>query len=247
MTAAPRQAAPLRVRLPLLAAAVAVLAGAIAGGLVATAGAERATVLGKTKRTPNPSCPGTAAKSCLVMGQVTGFQRAAAGKNGLFRVRQPGRIVAWSVDLSKPSKSERTAFNEAGGTPRWGKQPTAGIGIIRKVDRGRYKLKRRSPILKMNGYYGQKPVITLNKPLRVRPDDIVAVTTATWLPNFAGGLSRRDIWIASRKPGECSAPDIDTFFAQSNPHLKEGSTRRYGCKYNRARLLYWAYFVPNRG
>lgn len=231
---------PLRARLPLLLAALAVLVTAIAGGLVATAGAERAIVLGKTKRTPQPNCP----NDCEVMGQVTGFQRSAAGKNGLFRVTERGQIVAWSVDLSKPDKGERNTFNEAGGSERYGNQPTAGVAIIRKESRGKYKLLRRSPILKMNGFYGEQPVITLNKPLRVRPNDIVAVTTATWLPNFASGLSRRDVWVGSRNPDECTAADIDAFFAQSNPHLKEDSTRRYGCKYDQARLLYWAYFVP---
>jgi hypothetical protein len=225
-------------------AALAVLAGSVAIGLVATAGAERAVTLGKTKRTPRPSCP---KDPCLVMGHVTGFQRSAAGKNGLFRPDEPGKIVAWSVDLSKPNKEQRNIFGEAGGTERYGKGPTAGIGILRKKSRGRYELMRRSPIMKMREYYGDQPVITLEKPLRVRAGDIVAVTTATWLPNFAGGLSKRDVWVASRKPDECNAPDIETFFEQSHAHLKEGSTRRYGCTYNKARLLYWAYFVPKRG
>ena len=242
----PQTVSPRHGRLPVLLLAFAVLVSAIVGGLVATAGAERAVTLGKTKRTPQPNCPGTPSKSCEVMGQVTGFQRSAAGKNGLFKVESRGKIVAWSVDLSKPDKNERNTFNEAGGTPRYGNHPTAGIAIIRKESRERYKLLRRSPILKMSSYYGDKPLITLNKPLGVRPGDIVAVTTATWLPNFASGLSRRDVWVASRKPDECTAPDIEAFFAQTNPHLKEDSTRRYGCKYEEARLLYWAYFVPNR-
>ena len=239
----PQATSARRGRLPVLLTALAVLVTAIAGGLIATAGAARSIELGKTKRTPAPECP----NNCEVMGQVTGFQRSAAGKNGLFRVRERGHIVAWSVDLSKPSKDERNTFNEAGGSERYGKRPTAGVAIIRKESRERYKLLRRSPILNMNGFYGERPFITLNKPLRVRPDDIVALTTATWLPNFASGLSNRDIWVASRKPDECTAPDIDAFFAQTNPHLKDGSTRRYGCKYRNARLLYWAYFVPKGG
>lgn len=240
--------------MPLLLAAVAILVVALVGGLVATAGAERAIVLGKTKRTPSPNCPAAdrpdppPAKSCQVMGQVTGFQRSVTGKKRLFRAKEPGKLVAWSVDLAKPDKEEREIFGEAGGTERWGGSPTAGIGVLRKEGRGRFKLVRRSPILKMNRYYGEKPVITLNRPLRMRKGDIVGITTATWLPNFSvKNVTREDVWVASRKPDECNAPDIETFFEQSKPHLKEGSTRRYGCTYNQARLLYWAYFVPKRG
>ena len=235
----PQAVPPRRGRLPVLLLAFAVLVSAIVGGLAATAGAERAITLGKTKRTPQPD-------NNQVMGQVTGFQRSAAGKNGLFRVEQRGKIVAWSVDLGKPSKEDREVLNEEGGTERYGQRPTAGLAIIRKESRERYKLLRRSPIVRMSEYYGERPVITLEKPLRVRPDDIVAITTPTWLPNFAVEQSRQDVWVASRKSSECEASDIQEFFAQTNPHLKEGSTRQYGCKYDKARLLYWAYFVPNR-
>jgi hypothetical protein len=238
---------PRRARPALLASAIA--AATVLAGLAATAGAERAVVLGKTDRTPPPSCPSKPASPCTVSGQVTGFQRVAAGEKGLFRLDQAGRIVAWSVSLGRPDKEERNAFGELAQTEKHGGAPTAGIGILRKESRERYTLKRRSPVVKVGRYYGEKPVITLNDPLRVRAGDIVALTTATWLPNYASGLGQGNVWVASRKPDECNAEDFtpEEFFERTSPHLKEGSTRRYGCEYRGQRILYWAWLAPRRG
>lgn len=236
-----------RPRALLVAFAAAVLAGAVA----AAAFAAQATLIGKTNRTPNPNCPAadvanpTLAQSCQVTGQVTGFQRSVDGKKSLFKVRADGKIVAWSVDLSKPDKDERAVFEEFGGSDRYGDGPTAGIAILKKLGNKKFELKRKSPIVKVRNYLGQRATFTLEDPLRVREGQVIAVTTATWLPNFSvKNLSENNVWVASRQPDECSAPDVETFFEQSNPHLKEGSDRRYGCVYSHARLLYWAHFVP---
>lgn len=256
---------PLRARLPLLLAALAVLVTAIAGGLVATAGAERAIVLGKTKKSPKPNCPtprdlrndpdppqSRTDEFCQVIGQMTGFQKSTDDKRGLFRAPGAGHIVAWSVDLSKPRKSERDVFGEGGRTDRFGEQPTAGISILQRKQQKKFELKRKSPVLDMHNYYGEQPIITLDKPLPVRKDQIVALTTLTWLPNLAAkDLSRQNTWVASRKTADCNVPQdipaedrVDYFFAHTSPHKRVGSERRYECEYERARLMYWAYFVP---
>lgn len=236
-----------RPRVVLVALAAAVLAGVVA---VAAFGAS-AVLIGKTKRTPNPNCPAadvpnpTLAQSCQVTGQVTGFQRSVDGKKSLFKAKADGKIVAWSVDLSRPNQDERAVFEEFGGSDRYGNGPTAGLAILKKLDNKKFELKRKSPIVKVRNYLGQKPTFTLDDPLRVREGQTIAITTATWLPNFSvKNLSEKNVWVASRQPDECGAGDVETFFQQSNPHLKEGSDRTYGCVYSRARLLYWAYFVP---
>jgi hypothetical protein len=234
----------------LIGLAVLVLAAVI----TAAAFAAKAQMLGKTNKTPKPNCPAadtpnpTLAQSCQVMGQVTGFQRSVDGKKTPFKIKKNGKIVAWSIDLSKPAKDERSVFQEFGGDNRYGDGPTAGIAVLKKKGDKKFKLKKKSPIVKVKGYLGQRPVFTLEDPLKVKAGDIIAVTTPTWLPNFSvKNLSANNVWVASRKPDECSAGDVETFFDQSSPHLKVGSERKYGCVYTRARLLYWAYFVPSKG
>ncbi len=249
------------------------LAALIGLTLVSGATGARSILLGKSTPTPKPNCPTPNGQvsdpdaSCQVSGHVTGFQRSTSGRKGLFRVREDGKIVAWSVDLSRPSKEERDALGEAAATKAHGKRPTASIAIISRRKNQRFKLVRRSPTVELHSYYGQRPVITLDKPLRVRKGQIVAITTPTWLPNFAArNVSNRNVWVGSRNQrdfpdpnpndsfrNECAIPDsvpddeaTKYFFNKSRPQTKVGGTRKYGCEYRGARLLYWAYLVPKR-
>jgi hypothetical protein len=268
---------PRRGRLPVLLTALGVLVATIALGLIGIAGAARSIELGKTKSNPKPNCPtpkeikngappNREDEFCQVNGDVTGFQRSVEGKKGLFRVPSDGHIVAWSVRLSKPSKSERNTFGGLARSERYGEKPTAGISIIRKTKGQRYRLMRKSPVVTVQNYYGDSPVFTLNKPLRVNQGNIVAMTTLTWLPNLAAkNQARSTQWVGSRtqkkfpdaNPNDgvksCDLPPNLSeeergpyFFENSSAHKKVGSERRYGCEYRRARLMYWAYFVPNR-
>jgi hypothetical protein len=246
----------LRTRVRALAGLTFFLAVLIAGGLITPAGAVRATQLGKTRDNAKPACPDnpntTLIVECQITGQVTGYQRAVEGKANLFKAKSNGRIVAWSVDLSKPSKEERNIFGEAAMTDEFGKSPTAGIGIIRKKENRRFKLLRHSPILKVQSYYGETPTFTLDKPLRVQRGDIVALTTATWLPAFSfEGQPRDSVWVGSRPRKNCNVPDsvppddrLEYFFDHTRPHRKVGSERKYQCTYTKARLLYWAFLAP---
>ncbi len=236
-----------------IAAAAAVLAATVAGGLAATAVGENAKELGKTRDNPRPSCSEQSSSECQITGQVTGFQRSVDGKANLFKAPSNGRIVAWSVDLAKPSKEEKNIFGEAAATNEFGESPTAGISILRKKGNGEFRLQRASPVLEVQSHYGERPIFTLRQPLKVNKGNIVALTTATWLPAFAfKGQSRDDVWVASRNRQNCEVPAnvpaderLDYFFAHTKPHRNVGSERKYSCEYDQARLLYWAYFVSN--
>jgi hypothetical protein len=230
----------------------AALCAALVGLVVASmAGARNATVLGKTKRTPKPACPNRQQpENCEVVGRVTGFPLVAGGEKRPFRVRRNGRIVAWAVDLSRPTKDQRNGVGTLFRSDRFGKAPTARLAVIKHRKRHRYRLLRQSPIVRLSGALGEKQLITLDRPLRVRRGQIVALTYPTWASNFAhNGLStRRNRWRASRSRGACapasgSADDIRAFARRSKPQRKVGGTRKYGCDYTGARLLYWAYFV----
>jgi len=228
---------------------MAVLVLAVVAGIATSAVAERSKQLGKTRQKAQPACKPRTDAGCQITGQVTGFQRSVDGKANLFKAQSSGRIVAWSVSLGKPSKDAREAFGEAGGTNEFGPNPTAGISILRKKSNGEFRLMRASPILKVQSYYGEKPLFTLRDPLRIKKGNIVALTTATWLPAFSvKGQTRDDVWVGSRTKKNCDITDrgLDYFFAHTKPHRKAGTDRKYKCAYTRARILYWAYLAPNR-
>jgi hypothetical protein len=241
---------PVRIALAagFLAAA---LVAALLAGASGDAGAAAAKLIGKTKQTPSPDCPKT---PCEAIGSVTGFQTKADGKNGIFKVRQKGHVVGWSVDVSRPNAEQREFFGDFYRDREFGTDPVARIGILRHVGGGRsgerararragdkFRLIKQSPPVKLGSELGGTPVITLNDPLRVNKGDVVALTIPSWLSNFATEQSRDDVWRASRSPQKCTGRNE---IQQSRPHEKVGDTRRYGCRYTTARLLYWAYFVP---
>jgi hypothetical protein len=251
------------VRLPcsargLVALSVAALALSVALFLVVeSASGNSARVLGQVKGgTPPPSCPTPdkdrfpSRKLCLTYASVTGFQAVANGRRGVFKAPANGSIVAWSVDLSKPNKDERQTFTDLfdGG-------PSAQLAVLRKTKGNKFKLTKQSPRVSLDGSYGERPIFTLNKPLRVRKGVVIGLTTRTWVPNFAhdGRLgSNSDRWRASRGPKRCgndprkSDQQNRNDLLNSRPHQKQGSTRVYGCTYGNARVLYRAWFVPQK-
>ena len=230
-------------RSPLRVAAV--LACLIAVLITTTALAATAREIGKTRGTPNPSCPTPSGdaperRQCEVLGRVTAFQKRADGKKGLMRVPADGHIVGWAVDLSHPDKEERAFFEaELSG------DPSARLAMLTKADGRKYRLRAQSPNVGLKGLYGDRQYFTLNNPLEVREGWIAALTTRSWVPNFAHALrapQKDNVWKASRTRRRCSGRG--NLLNRSRPHQDVGSTRSYACTYTDARILYWAYFVP---
>lgn len=225
----------------------------VAAVAIPSAVASKAKVIGHTKHTPGPSCP----KGCKVIGRVTGFMTVADGKKQPYRAREDGKLVAWSVDLGKPTNTkkdpQRDNLGDLFGNKQFGKQPTARIAVLKHKKKLNYKLLRQSPVMTLGGVLGQKEIFTLDKPLTVRKGNIVAITSPTWTPNFhQRGLKASDNkWRASRKKNNCSptssSPDaIRKFARDSHGHQNTGTTRDYECLYTHARLLYWAYYTPTK-
>lgn len=219
---------------------LAVFTAGLVGG-AGDAGAAKSKTLGQTKKAPKPSCPGD---PCEAVGSVTGFQQKAAGKKGLFKVGADGHIVAWSVELSKPDKSQRKFFGDFYRDGSFGTKSAASLAILKPKGKGQFKLKKDSPAVAMESELGSKPIITLRKPLKVKKGDVVALTIPTWLPNFAVEQARGDVWRASRSSDKCTGTED---IKDSRPQTERRKTRKYGCSYKTARLLYWAYFVSSGG
>jgi hypothetical protein len=210
----------------------------------------RVIVLGQTDTSPKPSCPGKIVNNvevvpCRVEGHVTGFQVNAGGVPEPYVVPFDGKIVAWSIALSRPSR-EATAkttdevgfFNEFLGTPS-----RARIGVLRRLEGSqppRYKLVRQSPLETLNPYFGSTPVFALDHPLTVLQDQVVALTVPTWAPMFAFNVAEENTWRGSRAPGHCSSKED---IQGGHPQQGVGKVKTYGCYYSSARLLYTATIV----
>jgi hypothetical protein len=251
------------------AAAALLLVALVALALQANlASGKAAVVIGETGKTPKPSCPTPTKKNdpnyappnykiCQAVGEVTGLQKMADGRLNPYKVRQDGRLVAWSVDLSRPSSSEMKFFTDApAGGPDihggvGGGNPSGRISVLKKLKHQRFKLVKQSAKVDLSSQLGREPILTLDKPIKVKAGRFVAITTSNWLPDLAhdepAATPDGDVWLASRGAKHCGGGSDQAnqdAIDSSKPHQKLGSIRSYRCTYTAARLLYNAYFVP---
>ncbi len=207
-------------------------------------------VLGKTTSTPPPSCPGKIVNNvevipCRVEGHVSGFQVKAGGVEQPYVAPFDGKVVAWSITLARPSRTDgKTTTNEVGFFDEFlGRPSQARIGVLRPVESSnppKYTLVRQSPLEVLNPYFGGTPIFALDHPLSVLRGQTIALTVPTWAPMFAFNVSEEDTWRGSRIAGHCaSKEDIQG----GHPQQGVGKIKTYGCYYSNARLLYTATLV----
>jgi hypothetical protein len=185
-----------------------------------------------------PSCP---ADPCEAAVRVTALQgRIAGGRKNPYYIRRDGYIVAFTVQLSKPSDEQIAFFNDNFGTP-----PQVRLSVLRRGDtrktRLNYRLISQSDIIDVDRYLGSRPTFVLDPPLRVKKTNWIAITVPTWAPIFANNLTSSDWWRSSRTKDHCEPPrSLDQFALQE---LRKVSV--FGCTYHKARLLYTATYVPD--
>jgi hypothetical protein len=225
-------------RVAALAAAI-VVAVSLSAVTARSAEAGRAVVLGAAKPVA-ASCP----ENCLVEARVTGFQMQIGRHKNPFTVRRNGRIVAWSVKLGTPGKTDLQYFNERFGRSRARISVLKPVRVRRKGKpaKVRYKLLRQGPLQDLQPFFGETTSFGLPNSLTVRKGNVVALTIPTWAPAFATVEATR--WRASRAPskkrGDCVVERGQANVEAGSAHEDPGTMRRYGCSYRGARLLYTA-------
>jgi hypothetical protein len=212
---------------PLLTAAAAVLALL---GLAVPAQA-KIIEIGQTTDTAAPSCP----RTCNAISRTTGYQAKVGPKRGLFLVPQDGRIVAWTIQLSKPGPSQIKFFNE-----NLGGEASAGISVLRPGKRLFARTVSTSSIYKLAPFFGKTVQFALSRSLVVHKGDLIGLNVPTWAPSLAVGLGGDTSWRASRTKDKCR--DTQTQTAQDR-----GNNTQYMCLYRTARLLYSATLVTSPG
>jgi hypothetical protein len=187
------------------------------------------TEIGQTPNPPPPSCPST---PCLAVSRTTGFQVKIGADRGIFVAPRSGKLVAWTITLSKPGKKQTTFFND-----KLGGESQAQITILNPRRKLRSRAVAQGDPQKLAPYFGTTVQFPLLKAISVKKGWIVALTVPTWAPALAVGLGADTSWRASRGKGTCEDTSTQTTQTQAN------QLAQYYCLYKTARLAYSATLV----
>jgi hypothetical protein len=215
------------------------LFSALSVALVLTPSASaRVVEIGDVGNDVNPSCP---ADPCEAAVRVTALQgRIAGARTNPYYVRRDGYIVAFTVQLSRPTDEQIGFFNDNFGSPAQVQLSVLRRGDTRKT-RLNYRLVAQTDVYDVDRYLGSSPTFVLDEPLRVRKTNWIAITVPTWAPIFANNLTGSDWWRSSREKGSCEPPKSLSQFATQT--LRDVTV--FGCTYHGARLLYTATYIPD--
>ena len=216
-----------------------VLAAAFAA--LAPAASARIIELGSQADAASLNCPGTTESPCVAAVRMTGYQgRASGGPKNPYYIRRDGHLVAFTLQLAKPTAEEVKFFNDNFGTPS-----TARISVLRRGDTRKTRLSHRlisqSDEFRLDSYFGSKPTFVFDQPIPVKKGNWIAITVSTWAPLLATNLARTNWWRSSREKGSCEPPKSLRQFAMED--LRQ--VNQFGCTYHGARLLYTVTYVPS--
>lgn len=189
----------------------------------------RMSEIGRSTDDAKPTCP---SRPCFAVSRTTGYQAKLGPRRGPNVVPRDGRIVAWSITLGKPAKKQVSFFNA-----KLGGAASAGITVLRPGRRLYHRVVARSPVRRLDRYFGRTVQFPLARTLRVRKGWVVALTVPTWAPALAVGFGNDHSWRASRPRSRCD--DTQTQTAQTRFH----GLAQYFCLYRTARLTFSATLV----
>jgi hypothetical protein len=187
-----------------------------------------------------PACPkGVSASNCkIILTRATALETLRDGVAYPTTVKTAGRIVAFTVGLSRLSSSAATAKQDIhyldttyGGTTR------VAIAVLKPVgpkSQRRWQVVAESPLVHVQPWLGQVVRFPLAKSLAVAPGDTVALTTPTWAPVLSIDLSSKKFAYRQSRTTDCGPPPTSDM-AQS-----VGQSTQYLCDYPGTRVEYSA-------
>jgi len=212
--------------------------------------------IGTTKPVSKPMCP---SQPCEVLVHSTSYQTKVVSSN-FFKASRRGRIVAWTVTLSKPSNAQVAYFRDSSSGDLGLGPAKAGITVLKPVKLPRashrsfgYEVVGASPAVRVGGDFGRTATIPLEKTLLVQRGDVVALDVPTWAPALACEGTEKVVkegklrtackasgnwaWRASRAKSVCSP---ERGLPPTDQAYYHGSVGEYECLYHGARLMYSA-------
>jgi hypothetical protein len=210
-------------------AALTVLAAVALATFAATPSGARIIEIGQSSAPSAPSCP---SNPCQAVSRTTGYQPKVGTKRQVMTAPADGKIVAWTITLGSPGKSQINYFND-----NYGGTSLAGISVLRPGAKLRYKVNGHSPLQRLQPYFGTSVQFPLDRALTVRKGYVVALTVPSWAPALALGLDSGTLWRASRATSACNQP------GRQSAQLALGNVAQYRCLYRTARLTYSATMI----
>lgn len=213
-----------------------VAAALVAAAVVPATASAKISELGLMAPGVKGSCPGvpTDDQSCQSLTQVTAYQAKVGPDRALYQAPADGRIVAWTLSLGNPSKSQIAYYEK-----RYGGRAQAAIVVL---DSGK-KLSRtvvaKGPVTTLNPYIGTTVQFPLVETLAIKKGQYVAVTVPTWAPIMQLGLGADTSWRSSRASNSCLTLEVQ--FAL----LGSRTNAFFRCLYKSVRLTYSATFISN--
>jgi hypothetical protein len=210
-------------------------AGTLLAALVLAAPASaRIIEIGATGTQATPTCPST---PCFAVSRTTGYQAKVVDSRSAYLVPRNGKIVAWTITLGSPDERQIEFFDGNFG------ESSAGLTILRRGKRLFHRVIGQTPVMDLQPYFGQTVQFPLDRSIRVRRGQVVALTVPSWAPALTQSVDDGSSWRASRAKGKCA--DTDSQTAQT----RMGDRTQYRCLY-KARLTYSATLItdprPNR-
>jgi hypothetical protein len=193
-----------------------------------------------------PVCPpAVSASNCkIILTEVTGLETIRDGVAYPTTVTKAGKIVAFTVGLSRLDKNATTAKTDVhfldttyGGTTQ------VGITVLKPVGKKslrRFAVAASSPIYHVQPYLGQVVQFPLDTSLSVVPGEVVALTTPTWAPVLSINLPVKKFAYRQSRTKNCTIPAV-TNQAQTTI----GQSARYVCDYPGTRVEYSATEITN--
>jgi hypothetical protein len=207
-----------------------------ASALLPASAAAKITEMGAMPEAVRGSCPGIASnpESCQALTKTTAYQAKVGPDRALYQAPADGRIVAYTLALGTPAKSQIAFFEK-----NYGGAAQAAIVVL---DAGK-KLSRsvvaKGPVQTLTGYMGQTVQFPLTTTLPIKKGQYVALTVPTWAPVMQLGLGADTSWRSSRAASGCG--DVTVQFAL----LGSRSNALFRCLYKGVRLTYSATFISN--
>ncbi len=180
---------------------------------------------------PDPACP---AKPCLAISRTTGYQVKVGEARDTHVVKEDGRIVAWTIKLSRPGKKQIEFFEK-----NLGGESTAQLTVLRPGNKLYARVLAQGEPVALEPFFGQTAQFALQKSIPVKKGNVIGISVPTWAPalsiNQAGTVS----WRASRPKGGCND------FAKPTAQTGMNNITRFFCLYRTARLTYTATVVSD--
>lgn len=189
-----------------------------------------------------PTCPkGVTPANCnIILERVTALATIRDGTSYPTKATKSGRIVAFSVGLSKLSNNTSARQKDINYlNQKWGGDAQVGVAVLKHIGKGgqKWQVVQASSYFHVVRFLGSVVQIPLVKSLGIKPGEVVALTSPTWAPVLSIDVAKKKFAYRQSRlgnPKQCGLP------GGNDRAQKVGETTDYQCRYPGTRMEYSA-------